>query len=399
MEAEEMMKELNKKVDVKNLKVKKALESEKMTLRERWRRTMFFQKVDCVPNFEFGYWESTLKNWQKQGLPEEVCDERTAYEYFGIENWHTAPINLMGLKPDFGYEVISEDDEIITYRDAGSGCIAQINKKGDKSIPHYIEFALKDRKSWEEYKERLKFDRSRIPENWDELAKAYSKRDYVLAVPRGSMIGILRNWIGFENIALMVYDNPELLEEMVETLCNLVLEGLQCVLKDVEFDFACGWEDICFNSGPIVGVEFMRNVVTPRYKRISDLLKKHGCIISWIDCDGNITPITDCFIEGGVNCMFPVEVHGGSDPVQLRKKHPDILLQGGFCKMKLLEGKEAIKKEFQRLKPIFEEGGFIPGIDHRVQADVKLENYKYYLKLKRDIFGVGGTPKYDESKI
>lgn len=394
MEAEELMKELEKKIDVNELK--KNTKTSDMSLRERWRRTMFFQKVDCVPNFEFGYWESTLSNWHKQGLPQEVNNQKTAYEYFGIEDWDTAPLSVVGLRPDFGYQIIREDNKIITYRDPASGAIAEINKKGDKSIPHYIEFRLKDRKSWEEYKERLVFNKSRLPDNWNELAERYAQRDYPLAVPRGSLIGILRNWIGFENIALMVYDDPELLEEMVETLCKLVIDGLNVVLKDVEFDFAAGWEDICFNSGPIVGVDFMKNVVSPRYKRISDLLRKHGCIISWLDCDGNIMQIVDAFLEGGVNCMFPVEVNGGSDPVELRKKYPDILLQGGFCKMKLLAGKDAIKKEFQRLKPIFDEGGFIPGIDHRVQADVKLEDYKYYLKLKREIFGVGGKPQYRE---
>ena len=121
--------------------------------------------------------------------------------------------------------------------------------------------------------------------------------------------------------------------------------------------------------------------------------------IIWSDCDGNILPIVDCFLAGGVNCMFPVEVNAGSDPVLLRQRWPDILMQGGFCKMRLAEGKAAIRREMERLQPLVRAGGFIPGVDHRVQADVKLENYKYYLKLKRELLGVGGTPQYDESAI
>jgi hypothetical protein len=61
--------------------------------------------------------------------------------------------------------------------------------------------------------------------------------------------------------------------------------------------------------------------------------------------------------------------------------------------------KAAIRREMERLQPLVRAGGFIPGVDHRVQADVKLENYKYYLKLKRELLGVGGTPQYDESAI
>ncbi|HQK95802.1 MAG TPA: hypothetical protein PLD23_20050 [Armatimonadota bacterium] len=43
----------------------------------------------------------------------------------------------------------------------------------------------------------------------------------------------------------------------------------------------------------------------------------------------------------------------------------------------------------ERLLPVVEEGGFIPHVDHRVPADVPLANYKYYLKLKREMFRAG----------
>jgi hypothetical protein len=391
MDAEEILKQIEQGQDVSELKTAKS-DSGTPTLRERWRRTMYFQSVDAIPNFEFGYWTETLTEWHKQGLPSEIDDEAKAYEYFGIENWRTAPIDVIGLRPTFEHQILEDDGEMITYIDPGSGATAQINKHGHRSIPHYLDFKLKDRKSWEEFKERLQATPERLPENWSELATAYNQRDYPLAAPIGSMIGIPRNWIGFEGIALMTYDDPELLEDIVETLCSLVCETLEPALKDVEFDFASGWEDICFNSGPIVGVNFMRDVVMPRYKRITDMLSKHGCHITWTDCDGNILPIVDVFLEGGINCTFPTEVNGGTDPVELRRRWPDIRIQGGFCKMRLAEDKEAIRKEMERLKPLVEQGGFIPGVDHRVQADVSLENYEFYLKLKRDMFGVGGTP-------
>ena len=397
MDADEILQKMQEPVDPSQLS-KSSIKSSGMTLRERWRRTMYFQKVDRLPNFEFGYWGETLTEWHKQGLPPEIDNEGKAYEYFGIENWATAPINVMGMIPTFQYKVIKEEGDILTYQDE-NGCTAQINKTGHKSIPHYIDFKLKDRKSWEEFKERLHYCNTRIPGNWKELAEAYRGRDYPLAVPIGSVIGVPRNWIGFEQIAYMIYDDPGLLEEIVETLCSLVCETLSKVLPDIEFDFGAGWEDICFNSGPIVGYDFMKNVVTPRYSRITNLLHKHGCHLAWTDCDGNISQVVDCFLDGGINCMFPVEVNGGSDPVELRRKWPEIRLQGGFCKMRLSEGRASIKKEIQRIMPVVREGGFVPGVDHRVQADVKLENYKYYLKLKRDILGAAGKPQYDESKV
>jgi uroporphyrinogen decarboxylase len=159
-----------------------------------------------------------------------------------------------------------------------------------------------------------------------------------------------------------------------------------------------GWEDICFNSGPIISPKMYDQFVTPRYKRITDILRKHGCDVIFTDCDGNITPIIDCFLKGGINCMFPCEVNGGSDPVAIREKWgPQVLIMGGVCKMRLAEGPKVIERELKRLEPVVREGGFIPHVDHRVPPSVSLENYKFYLKAKRAMFKAGyKAPQYDE---
>lgn len=397
MDAEEIQALVEKGVDVNA--ISRVTTSGEMTLKERWRRTMFYQNVEKRPNMEFGYWNETLGEWHKQGLPTTITDEAQAYEFFGIENWEMVWANT-GLIPGFPHEIIKEDDEYQVYRNS-ERTLCQINVKGHKSIPHFIEFGLKDRKDWELFKPMLDpNDPRRFPENWAELVQAYNATNKPLGVNIGSMIGIPRNWIGFENIALMTYDDPGLLEDIIETLCQLTCGVLEKVLPDVSVDFGAGWEDICFNSGPIVSPDFMREIVLPRYKRITDLLKKHGVCITWTDCDGNLNPIADILMDGGINCMFPVEVNGGTDPVALRERFgTDMRFQGGFCKMKFLETPEAIDEELLRIKPVVDEGGFVPGVDHRVQADAPLDHYMYYMKRKRELFNVGGTPQYDESKV
>jgi len=365
-----------------------------MTLRERFQRVMHYQRADRVPNFEFGYWDSTLTNWHGQGLPTSVVDEATAYQYFGIESWECGPVNTGIQRFLFEHKVLEETEERIVTRD-GFGGISEINKKGDRSIPHFIEFPIRDRETWEPFKESLLDDSNRYPANWDELAPKYSERNYPLGISLGSLIGVPRNLIGFENIALMVCEQPDLMEEIVETFCACSCRSMERALRDVQFDFAMGWEDICFNSGPIVGVPFFRDVLTPRYKRITDLLRLHGVDIALTDCDGNLTHVVPYFLEGGINCMFPVEVNGGTDPVALRKKYgKQLRFWGGVDKMIFLRDKAAVDSELRRLLPVVEEGGFIPTVDHRVQADAKLDLYKHYLDRKRAWFDVGGEPRY-----
>ncbi|HOT52306.1 MAG TPA: hypothetical protein PLI07_15085, partial [Candidatus Hydrogenedentes bacterium] len=96
--------------------------------RERFRRTMFYQEVDTLPNFEFGYWEETLRTWHDQGLPKDIKDEGAAYDYFGIEHWDMINVNSSPFAV-CEHKTLEETDDYLIYQD-GYGCVAKINKQG-----------------------------------------------------------------------------------------------------------------------------------------------------------------------------------------------------------------------------------------------------------------------------
>ncbi len=360
---------------------------DEITPRERWRRTFHYQIVDRVPHYEFGYWDEVYVEWRQQGMPEDFVDEAAADRYFGFDKRLVISANN-GLYPTFEPQVISQDERHILVRDE-NGVLCEINRDGTSSIPHYIEFPIKNRADWERFKERLDPNTpGRIPENLDELA-AIARRSVVpVGINIGSLLGWPRNWIGFENLALMMYDDPELIDEIIETVCELIIATARPLLERIEFDFAAGWEDVAFNNGPIISPKMWRQFLTPRYKRIARLLRQHGVTVIWTDCDGNIMPIVDQWLEAGYNTMFPIEVRAGTDPVELRRRFGrDVLLLGGFDKMPLYEGPEAILAELKRIAPVVEDGGFIPHVDHRVPAGVPLEYYRYYLREKKAVLG------------
>jgi uroporphyrinogen decarboxylase len=203
------------------------------------------------------------------------------------------------------------------------------------------------------------------------------------------MIGKIRDMLTFEGLAYAIYDYPDMVEDMVETACVLVEDYLDQVLGEVPFDFACGWEDICFKNGPIVSAGFFRDVVTPRYARISRKLRAHGIDLWWIDCDGDVRPILRHFLDGGVNCLFPWEVNGSGHPSESLARHgPELRIMGGVDKRVLAAGPEAIGPYLEGLVPLVEAGGFIPFCDHRCPPDVSQESYFYYLDLKERLFGM-----------
>jgi hypothetical protein len=294
--------------------------------------------------------------------------------------------------------VLEEGEDYIILRD-GEGATYKQQKGRTRTIPHYISFGIENRKDWEKFRERLNpNDPTRYPADWDKRVEGYRHRDYPLAIGIGSLIGRVRNWFGFENLALVAYDDPALLEEIIETITVCITCTIERALKEVQFDFAAGWEDICYKSGPVLSPAMFDRWIVPRYKRITDLLHKYGVDIAWTDCDGNIMPILPQFLAGGINCMFPIEVAAGSDPVEMRRIYGDkVLLHGGVNKRALAFGFAEVEAEIKRLTPLVKEGGFVPHIDHRCPADVPLKNYRHYMKLKREVWNAGDLkPHYRE---
>jgi uroporphyrinogen decarboxylase len=129
----------------------------------------------------------------------------------------------------------------------------------------------------------------------------------------------------------------------------------------------------------------------PHYRRIVDLLHKHGIDVVWVDCDGNIEALVPLWLDAGVNCMFPLEVGAwGADPLKYRQQYgKDLLIMGGFDKHLLQGSKESIQQEVYRLAPLVEEGGYIGFCDHRVPPDVPLANYLFFLETIREVWGHG----------
>jgi hypothetical protein len=366
-----------------------------MNNRERFNATMHYQACDRAPLLDFSFWDETLVVWYEQGLPGHVTRDNS-YQFFGMDfdlggDIHETDVSV-GLVPTFDEIVLQDrgDREVIQQEDG----VRVLRHKFMSSIPHPIDRLLKDRESWRKhYKPRLDpTTAERYPADWDERVKTWTdpRREYPIFLGAGSLYGWLRNWIGLENISLVLYDDPAWFEEMVTTVADCIIAALTRVLKTGGHFDGCGmWEDMCYNAGPLMSPKHFKRYLVPHYRRISDLLNRHGVDVIWLDCDGNIDRLLPLWLDAGINCMFPIEVGTwGADPIQYRKQYgKDLLMMGGFSKRILALTKDEIAAEVHRLAPLVEEGGFIGFCDHRVPPDVPLENYEFYLETVREVWG------------
>jgi len=124
------------------------------------------------------------------------------------------------------------------------------------------------------------------------------------------------------------------------------------------------------------------------YHRVMTAVKARGCATAIVDSDGNPHDIVGNWLEEGVNIMFPVEVAAGCDPYAWRAEFGmDLRLRGAVAKRPLVEGGKAIDAELERLRPLLEEGGCIPHLDHLVPPDIPYDHYRHYLDRKRKLIG------------
>ncbi|HPZ55415.1 MAG: uroporphyrinogen decarboxylase family protein [Bacillota bacterium] len=365
--------------------------SARLTHRERFLRQMHFQTIDRGVHWEFGYWDQTIERWHKEGLPQEITqgEGRGSVEaFFGVDPRFSVPIQI-GLDPPFSGSIkVLEDKEHSRIVEHPNGMIAEEGKGSTVSIPRYIKMPISGRDDWKRFKERLDPHSPGRTRDWKAIGELTRRSTVPVGLHFGSFFGWIRDWVGFEQLALMMYDDPELVEEMVETLTQVKLVQLEACLTECQVDYAEGWEDICFRGGPMISPAMFKDIVAPRIKRVCDVLRQHGVDIIWTDCDGDIRPLVPILLDAGLNCMFPLEVHCGSDPVALRKEYGrQILLRGGLEKRELSKTRADILAELKRVEKVFEDGGYIPHCDHRVPPDVPYENYRYYIREKLAMMG------------
>ena len=78
------------------------------------------------------------------------------------------------------------------------------------------------------------------------------------------------------------------------------------------------------------------------------------------------------------------------DIVQVRQLYPGLKFIGGFNKLTIEEGKEAIDREFERILPVIRSGGYVPGCDHQATPDSSFDNYRYYIKRLKEVMEEAG---------
>jgi hypothetical protein len=359
-----------------------------MNDRERFLATVLGQPTDRPPYWLFwSPWGVTWERWEREGKPPEIKDHRSIFD--PDQPPLSVPINT-GPCPRIEYTVLWEDENFRVFYDSWG--IQRRDYKGHESMSEFLKFPVKTRRDWEEFKEKYldPDDPRRLAGNWREQARDWMGRGWPIQLgyyPDGGVFGPFRWLMGDEEGLIALLAQPDLAHEIMDHITSIYLTVWEQVVREVRVDVIHHWEDMCYIGGPLISPRMWDEFLGPNYRRIQAFAQVHNIPVISVDTDGQPDRITPNMMRGGMNLLFPMEVAAGCDVNAWQRKYPGLAMMGGIDKRALAQGKPAIDRELERIRPAIARGRYIPDLDHLVPDDVSWENYCYYAEQLKAIVG------------
>jgi len=349
-----------------------------MTSRERIWKALHHEEPDRVP-IDDGPWRTTIERWRREGLPEG----QSPAQYFGYE------FVKFGVDNSFRFpeETIEETDDYIIKRDKW-GMLKKDWKQGT-STPQLLDFKIKSRDEWEEYKKLLVPSKERF--NLDHIKQAYKNaREQGKFVCISGVPGYEAAWrkVGPERLLMLMIEDPEWVMDMYEVDTNLIISLVQILLDEgIEADGGFFYDDLGYKNGLLFSPKHYREQLKPFHKKLCDFFHERGLPIILHSC-GNVKELIPDLIEAGWDCLQPLEAKAGLDVRELKPLYGDRLaFMGNIDVRKMAEAEnnpdiieEEIRTKFEVAK---RNGGYIYYSDHSVPDNVSFKSYCITMEFVR----------------
>jgi hypothetical protein len=324
---------------------------------ERFNAVLNFEKTDILPMVEWAsWWPDTIYRWREEGFDDSSIAWDRIQTHLGLDYIQRIWMPLM--TPDrprpatHGAPLIESAEEYEAFK----------------------KYLYPNEAHWN-YVKKLNVLK--------ELSQEHDNGDAVLWYSFDGFFWFPRTLMGIENHLYSFYDEPELYHQICSDLADYIIAQLPKIYEIVKPDFMVISEDMSYNNGPMISEELFDEFILPYYQKIIPEIKKYGTKVI-VDTDGDVSMMIPWLIRAGVDGVLPLERQAGVDLVKLREQYPDFLFIGGFDKMAMIAGEDAMRKEFDRLLPVMKSGGYIPSCDHQTPPQVSFENYQIYLRLLKE---------------
>ena len=378
-----------------------------MTHLERFKAVCHFEQPDYVPIFGFagapgmshGAMRKTHERLVETGMPDWVDGCMSLSHRGSSETWQkywgtTGPVYLDFHPSDKGGPGIASetrvegDREVIEY-ETGALTRQVIDNDVTYAMPEYVRYHIRDRASWEFYRDRTAGGPMWSADRIEEACRRFDGRDKPLCVSVGSTWGRLRGLMGPYAASTILYDDPDLAHEIIDFYAKETETYLAPVIERLRPEILGAGEDCCFNHGMLLSPEHFDRFCAPSYRMFGELARDCGADMLAIDTDGNAMELLPLVEACGVNAIYPFEVKAGNDLFVLRERHPEFILMGWLEKEVVNEGNtKTIEPEITSKVPrLLESGGYFPNGDHGIQPPVTFEDLCRFMTLLHEVTG------------
>lgn len=337
-----------------------------MTGKQRYLCALNHIEPDYVPIYESPYSKAFFRH--VLGYAPETLD----------------PVNTVKLAQKVGYDVITVNmGGMAGYSEPGMKANVYKDEWGvtyqkDEAawpMDGPIASPLTDGEDWKNYDFPDPTKPSRYTEVADAIKLANETGTAVIGGVRGPFTG---TWMlfGMENFACMLYEEPEVVDEILTKVCDFAIYG---AVKMTELGASAIQiaDDYGSNIQPMISPAMFDRFVAPQLKRLVDAIHKAGGRAA-LHSDGHIKPLLPTIVGTGIDSLHPIQRGAGMNIAEVKKEYgKKIAIMGNVDNRHLIvHGKpeEVAAQTIECLRIAAPGGGYILCSDHSLHDDVPYEN-------------------------
>jgi len=323
-----------------------------MTQQERFLATLLGGGADRFPFFDLEPADSTLELWWDQGLPERT----TVAEHFRLESHESVGLEVRSAP---FYEMARD-----------------LLESPDAFFRHYDPD-----------------DPDRLPRGFVRHCARVRRQGRVLYVDASGggllqMLGV-GDWGSLVAACDALVNRPALVESLIERTTEFHRLLLERVLAKVRVDYAAFYEPIASNAGPVVSPEMFDRYSIPGYRRVIDLLVRHGVPLRILcTTGGDLRLLLPSLLDAGINGLWISNITSASMEYQrLRREYgAGVALIGGIDSTALLRGEAAVRHAVEEtVPPLLNQGRYLPCLDDRPRDNTPFAMYALYREILAEI--------------
>jgi uroporphyrinogen decarboxylase len=203
-------------------------------------------------------------------------------------------------------------------------------------------------------------DDERLVSKVYELRKTWRADETVLmGVHRDTLWEKAYMLVGMDNMMEYFYTEPEFAREVLHRIMDFQM-GLSKHYLACGIEMARCGDDLGTQRGPLLGPRIMREFLMPEYRRLMDLYRGRGVLISFHSC-GCVEDVVNDFMELGIDILNPVQATANDQDRVRAATRGRMALEGGVSTASIMDGPvERIERETRRaMWRLGRDGGYV----------------------------------------